>query len=380
MKPELSLKGLLAILFSMALFSFSAAQESAPLPGLGDLVEGWNTISPGGDTLCSNGTPYLFYVRPAAESNNLLIYFNGGGACWLGQNCDLNAQPTYLPTADLVVSNPGIAGAGIFDLENAENPFLNYNMVFLPYCTADVLLGNRVTTYDVPADGDVPAHTVTIHHNGFHNVRAVLEWVYANFAAPERIFMAGSSAGAPASPFYTDLVADHYPNAHIAQLGDGAGGYRSDQSPVFMDAWGVMSILPDTPEYTAVTLDQLTFETFYIIAARRHPNITFTQYNTAHDESQYFFLSLLGMTDTLLPELLLANFSDIHAAVPDNAYAYTAGGMLHTILRRPEFYTYAVQGIRFVDWVTALANGEPVENVTCSDCYDPPDVAAAADK
>ena len=56
-------------------------------------------------------------------------------------------------------------------------------------------------------------------------MQAVLDWTYANVSKPEQIFVTGSSAGAP-SPFYAALIADHYSQATVTQLGDGAGGYR----------------------------------------------------------------------------------------------------------------------------------------------------------
>ena len=42
------------------------------------------------------------------------------------------------------------------------------------------------------------------------------------------------------------------------------------------------------------------------------------------------------------------NMADIAADV-ENFVAYTAGGALHTILPREEFYTYAVDGVRSVE-------------------------------
>jgi hypothetical protein len=56
------------------------------LPSLADLADGWNTISPGGDTMCVYRTPYGFFVRPD-DPRKLLVTFPGGGACWSGLTC-----------------------------------------------------------------------------------------------------------------------------------------------------------------------------------------------------------------------------------------------------------------------------------------------------
>jgi hypothetical protein len=366
------------LLFSLALVAFliSACSDSkatqtpvtAPdtsLPALDELDQDWNMLSPGGETICSNGTEYAFFVHPG-DTEKLLIYFQGGGACWFGEICDLKASPTYDPYVD-TTDNPALSGFGIFDLDNPENPFADYSMVFVPYCTADVHIGDSVRTYQVPATDDTPAHEVTIYHKGYVNATAVLHWTFENFEKPQTVFVTGSSAGSIASPFYTALVAERYPNAHIAQLGDASGGYRGDAMSSVLANWGTPEILPDFPEYRDIAGDQLTFETFYIASGSRYPDIIFSQYNTAADEVQLLFLKLADISDVSLLELLQANFADINATV-DNFRSYTAGGKVHVILIRPEFYTYQVDGIRFRDWITALASDEDVDNVMCTAC------------
>jgi hypothetical protein len=51
-----------------------------------------------------------------------------------------------------------------------------------------------------------------------------------------------------------------------------------------------------------------------------------------------------------------------------NFSSYVAGGILHTVLARPEFYTLTSNGVKYIDWFTALINGEDVENVRCVEC------------
>jgi len=51
---------------------------------------------------------------------------------------------------------------------------------------------------------------------------------------------------------------------------------------------------------------------------------------------------------------------------------------MHTILLRPEVYTYEVNGTRFVDWLAGLESGAPVFNVMCSDCTLAPGETAPA--
>jgi hypothetical protein len=338
------------------------AQDDGGLPTLDELEEGWNTLLPGGDTICSQGTPYQFHVYPGSSSD-VLIYFNGGGACWFGLACSLEVEPvTYVPLADLEPNDPrGLDG--LFNLELEENPVRDFTIVFAPYCTGDVHLGGAgETTYEFSA-GEEELSTTT-YHSGFANGSAVLDWVYDNFESPERVVVAGSSGGAIPSPLYAGLVAEHYPDTPVYQLGDGAGGYFTDAVSIPVSAWDVASILPDWEGFEGETNETLRFGDLYIASGTRFDNLTLAQYNTAEDEVQYTFLGLLDITDTPLPNLLEGTYSTIGAEVEDFV-SYTAGGPVHTILRSPLMYAYEVDGVRFVDWFAAYISGEEVETVIC---------------
>src|SRR5437868_4602746 len=56
------------------------------LPRFADLGPQWSKFLPGDPTICAHGGPYAFWARQGA-SNNLLIYFEPGGACWNAETC-----------------------------------------------------------------------------------------------------------------------------------------------------------------------------------------------------------------------------------------------------------------------------------------------------
>ena len=80
----------LAVLGITALATL-ATFGSAFAIGIEDVVDGGNTYNwqrvelPG--TVCSNGSQYRFWYSDAAASTNLLILFEGGGACWDYATC-----------------------------------------------------------------------------------------------------------------------------------------------------------------------------------------------------------------------------------------------------------------------------------------------------
>lgn len=351
-----------AFAFLIALFAGPAL--AADLPKLADLAPGWTTLAPGGETSCALGTPFEFHVKPGRE-DRLFVFLNGGGACWTGNQCSLEEEPTpYFPSSQIEHNDPRKL-KGVFDESRADNPLKDWTQVFVTYCTGDVHLGNRDVTYDSWKE------EFTVRHRGRANVRAVLDWVYANVAVPERIFIAGSSAGGIAAPWYAVEISEQYPQAGISVLGDGAGGYRDPGVAALMEGWGFFD---DAPVWVSDGGTPGTFEDIWRRASISSPRATFAQFDNAYDDVQEMFLKLLG-TETRLHPLIEKNRSDLAATIP-GFRSYVAGGTPHTLIRFDRLYTYEVEGVKAVDWLRALAEGEEVKSVSCGDaaaCEGEPD-------
>ena len=352
--------------------------DTAPLvtsPLLAELDEGWSPIEGGGDTTCSDGSDFRFFVR-VADPKELVVYFQGGGACWTGASCDLSGDPTYKPLADeRLRSASGVEVEegtmhGMMAFGHPDNPFADHSVVFVPYCTGDVHIGNKVTTYPIEATSETPGREVTVHHRGYVNAMAALDWTYDNFLSPDSIFVTGSSAGAIPSPLYARFLTEHYPEARVAVLGDAAGGYRNLlDSDLPHEAWGTLDALAHLPEFSDMTPDSFSFESLYITSGLRHPDVAFARYDAVEDAVQRRFLALGGQQVEQLQPLLDANHADIKTNL-DRYASYVAPGNSHTILTRPEFYSLQVDGIPIRDWVKDLAKGETVRDVHCGDCTD----------
>lgn len=361
-------------LLTLTLLAACAQQSSAPsTPPPADapvpVADGWNRIDPGGETRCSDGSPYNFYVR-AGDPKKLLVYFDGGGACWFRKNCDPSLQPTYT----INLAGQSLENArGIFDFSRSDNPFRDHTVVYAPYCTGDVHLG-RVDQRYPPEAGPNPGQAggdLTVFHRGLTNSDAVLDWTYNHVASPESIFVAGSSAGSIPSPYYAYRIGAHYPGARIVQLGDGSGGYRNMAGGTLPHKqWGSLREITREPAFADMDDDSFGYEKLYIKAAAARPDIQFASYDAAEDAVQKQFLTLAGITDKSLLELISLNQGDIRTADGDFR-SFIAGGDSHTILRRPEFYTYSAGGVSIRDWVADLADGKAVQDVACKDCSFP---------
>lgn len=342
-------------------------QEPPLLADFSALTSGWNTLIPGGDTTCSDGSAYRFFVKQG-DPEKLMFYLEGGGACWDGINCDPDLRPSY--QVNLTNTDPARAH-GILAFDQPANPFADYTVVYAPYCSGDVHLGDSEQHHQTPALEGHAAHDLHIRHRGWVNARAAMDWTFAHVFSPQKIFVTGSSAGSIPSPFYAVKLAEQYPQAAVTQLGDASGGYRGFANFSPYEVWHLDRVLQDLPHIATLSAEEFSFHHLYIGAAQVNPRIRFASYDNAEDDVQKQFLALGGSPAASLQPLLEENLAAIAAVIPDFRY-YVAGGAMHTILLRPEVYSYEVDGTRFVDWLAELESGASVDNVMCSDCARAP--------
>jgi len=304
-------------------------------------AQSWEAVQADG-AHCAKGGPWHFWVHRGAP-DKVLFYLEGGGACWLKANCDLQDQPTFDPTVE-ESDNPA-NGDGILKLDNPANPFRGWTAVFVPYCTADLHLGARRVDYQ----------GIGMDHRGAANAAAALQWVRTQVRAPREIVVAGGSAGAIPVPVYATRLARAFPEARVTGIGDGAGGYRSGRIPGILSLWGVPAAIGDLPEFARIDSTRLTFESLYIAAGQAQPALRLAQINQDSDQVQLQFLALLGVTNTPLATLLAANLDEIQSAVP-SFRRYLIPSAEHTILTRPTFYTTSVGGVALSEWIGATIN------------------------
>lgn len=160
--------------------------------------------------MCGNGSPYKFYVYRVPDTNNTLMYFEGGGACWDYASCsgqagvrgarNINGIPDgYVQNVNLLdfenATNLGTAAASpLIYTFHPYNRFKTgqWNLVYVPYCTGDIYIGDKTQVYEDPA-GQAP--DLVWHHNGLRNVQAVTSWVKNNLRRPRQLAVGGCSAG-----------------------------------------------------------------------------------------------------------------------------------------------------------------------------------------
>ena len=231
----------------------------------------WQSIPGGPDCKCSDGSPFEIWERPA-DPTKVMLYFEGGGACFSAETCGPDS-PTYKRNLELGVA-PDLGG--VFDATNPENPIADWSIVYVPYCTGDVHLGDTETVY---------SDTVTIDHNGFNNADFGLQTVVADYPDVEQLLVAGSSAGSIPSPGFAGLAADVLPDAEIVTFGDSSAAYPDVPAlnAAIGGLWGVQANIPDWPVNEGLTPEEWSMPGLYVQSGTEHPEITFARFDFAYD-------------------------------------------------------------------------------------------------
>ncbi len=338
---------LFVIALCLCLASTTASAQTAPE---------WEQIRPGGETLCGRGTPYAFYVNRGRDARKLHIHFIGGGACWNSLNC----SPAVDLFRDEVIPYEAILydaslREGVFDLERPENPLRDYATVLISYCTGDVHVGSRTVNY---------TPNLTVHHKGYINAKAALEWVYENFPEADKVLVSGCSAGSYGAIMHANSIFSRYPQAMHRLIGDSGVGVITPQWDG-LQTWGFYeNLAKELPELADVQHDPFIINQLYAANSRRYPKALLTQFTTAADSVQIFFYGLQGGRDWQAG--MYARLEALEEL--PNFRAFISGGSAHCILPYNRFYTYQANGTPFRDWVADLMEGRDVPTLKCQNC------------
>jgi hypothetical protein len=318
-----------------------------------------NVLRPGGATVCSRGTEYAFFVVPG-DRHKVIVEFEGGGACWDEITCGY-AKSLFKESVDIAAHTADLSRvAGWYDHGNPAHPMKDWTHVFIPYCTGDIHWGDSVKTYGM---GDT---AVTINHKGAINTAAVLDWVYAQFPEPAKLFVTGCSAGGYGSIFWAPQVQQHYAGAKVYHFSDSAAGViTADFFQKSFPAWNVQAHFPTfLGDLSTVT----SLSALYQAAAAHFPSNVFSQYNTVFDANQTFFYMAMGGKDKVeWSAQMKASIKAIETSAP-NFRAFIAEGEQHCILPQTNFYDAQAGGTKLATWLSDMVDDRPIANAYCPDC------------
>ena len=189
------------------------------------------------DSRCMNDTPTGVGVNWHSSTSKVLIYMEGGGACFNTFTCNSVAHQNGFGANDLNNMVASYGDNGVFNRADDDNPFRDWNYVFVPYCSGDVHAGLN--------EAGIGGRTMV----GYRNVGLYLDRIVPTFRDAEQVVVTGSSAGGFGAAFNYDRVAQAFAGKPVFLLDD-SGPPLSDtyMTPCFQtlvrDAWKLNDTLP----------------------------------------------------------------------------------------------------------------------------------------
>jgi len=319
---------------------------------------GWQQIKPGGDTLCARGSDFSFLVH-RGDPQKILVSFAAGGACWDEFTCD--SDQIFTDTAEKTFRQVD-RQAGVYDLNNKNNPYKDWTQVFIPYCTGDVHMGGGDSIYTRP-----DKTTFKIHHRGGINTKTALKWLQENYKSAREVNIDGCSAGSYASILWTPAVSEAYPQAKIFQFGDSGAGVTDE---LFVSQWQLDQNLPAwIPALDPARIDwkKLNIVEIYSAIAKYYPNIRFSQFNHHKDRIQILYYAAFGGNGLDWSSRMFNNMENTINMAANFKY-FVAPGKEHCSMNSSSFYSTTTDGVSLRDWLAQGSGGKDVENVKCKEC------------
>lgn len=237
--------------------------------------------------VCGGGYPYWIYVKKG-RSNKLLVFMIGGGLSFneetargsgtlkriLQGKAGFYTDEVQPGNERWFFHNPD--NRGIFTLEE-NNRFADWNIVMVNYGTGDFHIGQN----DFPYTDEDDRPQVLLHH-GYGNFKACLARILGWFPKPEKLLIAGESAGAFAVPAVAGDIIAAYPECADITICSDSALLLSDRWPqIVREVW-------NAPKHIAqgVQTDNILVDLYRQLAGR------------VGDRARYLFLC--GVGDTAL--------------------------------------------------------------------------------
>lgn len=314
-----------------------------------------HTFDPASGPVCMRGEPYRMATRPGA-SDDLVIYLQGGGACW----SDFCFAVTKAP--------PGIPDVDLMRQDLPDLPVAGWDVAYLPYCDGSLFLGDAA----IDEDGDGAPDR---HHRGLKNLVASLELAQAQFPSPPRVLLAGSSGGGFGTVLAVALVRHLWPEAAITVFSDSGAGVIRGDDPSFLrgllEEQGSIDLLPDD---CADCIDRGHVTPLVDWWLRHDERTTVGLFSSWYDSVIARIFLRIPAED--FRDALHAETSTLHDAHPDRYLRLIADGTTHTTLlgnpvgivgndlgavEIPAEALAALAGLSIGSLETGVVDGEPVK-------------------
>lgn len=375
MRPPLRLP--LAVLGGLVL-TLSACDSGSSIDPDGPLGEAvanvgqWTFLEVPG-SVCRDGSDTGIGVRLQEGADDLMIYLEGGGACFNGETCRANDSSFDEDDFDDRVAGFGGSfslNSGIFRT-SADNPVGDWNMVYVPYCTGDVHGGSFPGAL-VGGPGD-PFGLGPQQFVGHGNVERALALLADGLGdRPDDVLLTGASAGGFGTLVNFPAVAETFRGADLTLFDDSGPIFFQDNvlSPDLGDGFVAQFNFAGTLPGAAEVTGRDGLQNIYGYLARTYPDATFGLASYLEDGTIRRFFGFGQPDGDISGDEFAAGLRDIRAEVPEGWATYFAAGSGHTFVLDRGFYA-ASDGVTLNDWLADLLDGEAPD-------VDPDGVVAVA--
>jgi hypothetical protein len=332
----------------------------------------WVKIEPPG-VVCGNNSQYKFFANFSAKSDNLVVVFEPGGACWDYDSCTGKngirgaANRDGLPDDHWVLAPFISPFLSRFD---ETSPSRDWNMVYVPYCTGDVHTGNRVATYTRTGNPDV-----TFHHDGHAAVAQVVEWLDQSFTHVPKLLVTGCSAGGVGSLVNYQFLRKGLHAVEKSYLINDSGpvfpsnSYSGPMHAMIRAAWDLDSLAPlfpagFTPEdmgsINTALADEFPDDRLATTFFRRDMNFSLYSYERFYNFPSKAETLRMWDADTQLLVQQYETRENLHYFIPyyrsiNDSHCTTVLGFADSDIEE--------RNMTLAQWVDDLVNDRPIESM-----------------
>ena len=280
--------------------------------------------------VCFTGNQYSMFTRDGSNSN-LLLFLQGGGLC---NPIICMAIEEGIPLIPFGMLNP----------QDSESPVFGYNLGYLPYCDGSLWMGDGAA--DSNGDG-----VDDRFFRGLQNLSASLDVVAQAYPMPDKIVIAGNSAGGFGVHAALPLVRKLYPEARIYLINDSGqgilppGGFNR-----LISYWNANAFFPSSCGDCIGADGNLTGYHHYQLT--EDENLVMAYISSKQDS-----VTSAALGSEVFERELIEAATELNMAFPDRFQSLIMNGNQHTYLIRT--FDYQLSDFTLKGWVDRMINDSP---------------------
>ncbi|MBX3210113.1 MAG: hypothetical protein KF764_34095 [Labilithrix sp.] len=299
--------------------------------------------------------------RAPGGAKNVVVFMQGGGACFDGQTCalaDLALSTDHHDAKDFAAWAKKEGVRNVMNRERAENPFRDWDLVMIPYCSGDVFAG------------DNPSGFKGRPQLGYRNVASYLPRLASTFRDADQLVLTGMSAGGYGAAYNFVQFQRTFAWLDVTMIDDSGPNLATRYTPSCLQqkwkqTWSMDKTSPvegpfplgyDAQSGVAGAGLWGLFQSIL----ERYPKNKFAFISHERDMVMRYFHGIGHSTSCAGPFLLSAKFfeeglRDIRGMKGDNFSTFYGPGTGHPYFYDDaEMYDVTVDGITLASWLTKV--------------------------